>query len=231
MRAGEGQGASPTGWDARLYLLWILYNSIAFVTVLTAGFVLTWFGADVLHLTSSNHHTLVALLVATLGALLFGVVLGVLQWLVIRRRADVLRRRWVIANIGPALLGWVLVIMPAVISAENSHQTVSTAYLLAASQTLALGPLLAVSQAAVLRRYTTRWPWWIGVNLASWLVVDLFAYLLSHHFTSLNYARGDGSIAEVYLMLIVTTPLTGRGLLWVLAPSAVTAPNRRPAAR
>lgn len=220
MRAGEGQPASSTGWDARLYWLWILYNSIAFVTVLTTGFVLTWFGADVLHLTLSNPHTPVALLVAGVGALLFGGVLGVLQWLVIRDRAALVRRRWVIASIGPALLGWIVVIVPAVISAQNSHQSVSTAYLLAASQTLALGPLLAVSQAVVLRQCTTRWAWWIGVNLASWLTVDLFVYVLSRHFTSLNYARGDGSIAQVYLMLIVTTPLTGRGLLWVLAPSA-----------
>lgn len=36
---------------------------------------------------------------------------------------------------------------------------------------------------------------------------------------------GHGSIAEVYLTLIATTPLTGRALLWVLAPSAQTRPE------
>jgi hypothetical protein len=41
------------------------------------------------------------------------------------------------------------------------------------SQTLALGPLLGLSQALVLRKYTRRWAWWIGANLASWLIVDL----------------------------------------------------------
>ena len=43
----------------------------------------------------------------------------------------------------------------------------------------------------------------------------------------LNVLTGDGSIAEVYLTLIATTPLTGRALLWVLAPSP-QAPHRHP---
>ena len=40
-------------------------------------------------------------------------------------------------------------------------------------------------------------------------------------FGGLNVLTGNGSIAEVYLSLIATTPLTGRMLLWVLAPSAL----------
>jgi hypothetical protein len=40
-----------------------------------------------------------------------------------------------VASVGPALLGWLFVIMPAVISAQDSGASVSGAYLLAASQT------------------------------------------------------------------------------------------------
>jgi hypothetical protein len=109
----------------------------------------------------------------------------------------------------------------AVISAQDSGASVSGAYLLAASQTLALGPLLGLSQAAVLRGYTRRWVWWIAANIASWLIVDAVFYLLSRWFDALDFTRNDGSVAQVYLMLIATTPLTGRMLLWVLAPSAV----------
>jgi hypothetical protein len=61
---------------------------------------------------------------------LFGGVLGALQWLVVRERVPVPRRRWIVANIGPALLAWLLVILPAVINAQNSQEDVSTAYLL-----------------------------------------------------------------------------------------------------
>lgn len=144
-----------------------------------------------------------------------------MQWLVVRERVPVSRRRWIVANIGPALLAWLLVILPAVINAQNSQEDVSTAYLLAASQALALGPLLGLSQSLVLREVTSRWAWWIGANLLSWLVVNAAILLLSRLVGGLNVITGNGSIAEVYLSLIATTPLTGRMLLWVLAPSAL----------
>ena len=125
------------------------------------------------------------------------------------------------ANVGPALLGWLLVIIPAVITAEEADTSVSGAYLLAASQTLALGPLLGLSQAVVLRGYTSRWAWWIAANLVSWFVVDAVFYVLSGWIDALDFTRHDGSVVQVYLMLIASTPLTGRMLLWVLAPSAL----------
>ncbi|MFE1876436.1 hypothetical protein ACFW9N_37185 [Streptomyces sp. NPDC059496] len=46
-------------------------------------------------------------------------------------------------------------------------------------QSLALGPLLGLSQSLVLRKVTGRWKWWIGANLASWLIVDIILLLLS----------------------------------------------------
>jgi hypothetical protein len=213
-------GMPPSGWSARLYWLWILYNSVAFVVVLTAVAVLAWIGADVLHLSWDDRGKVAALLVATLGALLFGGVLGALQWQVVRQRAPVPRKRWIVANVGPALVGWLIVIIPAVTSAEESGTSVSGAYLLAASQTLALGPLLGLSQASVLRPYTRRWAWWIGANIGSWLIVDALFLLLSSWFDGLDLTQHDGSVVQVYLMLIATTPLTGRALLWVLAPTA-----------
>jgi hypothetical protein len=219
---------ASNGFSARLYWRWILYNSVAFVVVLTAVAVLAWISADLLHLELTNESKLVALVVATLGAVLFGGVLGSLQWLVIRERVPVPRRKWIVASVGPALLGWLFVIMPAVISAQDSNTDVSGAYLLAASQTLALGPLLGLSQASVLRPYTRRWAWWIAANIVSWVIVDAAFYLLSRWFDGLDFTRHDGSVAQVYLMLILATPLTGRMLLWVLTPSAVI--SQQPAA-
>ncbi|MFE0653842.1 hypothetical protein ACFVZH_35300 [Streptomyces sp. NPDC059534] len=219
------KSASPSGWDARLYWQWIGYNTIAFVIVLTVGFVLALVGSDALNLKLVSRHLVVALVIATLGAILFGGALGALQWLVVRRRVPIPRKVWITANVGPALLAWLLVIMPAVITAQESGDDVSTAYLLAASQSLALGPLLGLSQAMVLRKVTSRWAWWIGANLASWLIVDAVIYLLSRLSGDLDVLTGKGSVIEVYLTLIATTPLTGRALLWVLAPSALTVPT------
>ncbi|MFC8452566.1 hypothetical protein [Kitasatospora sp. NPDC057223] len=226
--SGTGPRAIPaSGWDPRLYWLWILYNTLAFVTVLTVGFLLAVLGSNVFHLSLASGRTLVALLIATLGAILFGGVLGSLQWQIVRQRVPVTRKAWITANIGPALLAWLLVIMPAVIDAQNTDKNASTAYLLAASQSLALGPLLGLSQSTVLRPVTRRWGWWIGANLASWLIVDALVLLLAHFAAGPDVITADGSIAEVYLTLIATTPLTGRALLWVLAPSALT-PTPRP---
>jgi hypothetical protein len=216
---------APSGWSTRLYWQWIVYNSVAFVVVLTAVLVVSWIGADVLHLTVANRSWILALLVATAGAVLFGVVLGALQWRVIHQRVPVDRKRWIVANVGPALLGWLIVIIPTVTTAEDSGTSITGAYLLAASQTLALGPLLGLSQAAVLRGFTRRWAWWIAANIVSWLIVDAVFYVLSQWFDALDFTRQDGSVAQVYLMLIASTPLTGRMLLWVLAPSALLSPE------
>uniref|UniRef100_A0AAU3HWH8 Uncharacterized protein n=1 Tax=Streptomyces sp. NBC_01393 TaxID=2903851 RepID=A0AAU3HWH8_9ACTN len=64
---------SASGWDTRLYWQWIGYNTIAFVTVLTAGFVLALLGSDALHLDLASGHVLVALLIATSGPSCSGV--------------------------------------------------------------------------------------------------------------------------------------------------------------
>lgn len=99
---------------------------------------------------------------------------------------------------------------------------------MAAGQSLAPGPLLGLSQSMVLRAVTRRWAWWIGANLASWLIVDAAVYLLAELFGGADVLTAEGSIAEVYPTLIATTPLTGRALLWVLAPGALI-PATRPA--
>ncbi|WP_282944094.1 hypothetical protein [Cellulomonas endometrii] len=223
--------APSTGWSTRLYWQWILNNTVAFVVVLTAVGLLSWIGTNVLDLSWADRGGIAALLIATAGALLFGYVLGALQWQVIRQRTPIPRRRWVMANVGPALLGWLLVIIPAVTTAQDSGTSVNGAYLLAASQTLALGPLLGLSQAAALRSHTSRWAWWILANIGSWIIVDAVFYLLSSWLGRPDFARHDGSVAEVYLMLIATTPLTGRMLLWVLAPQAALGPEQRVTAR
>ena len=60
--SGSGQPAvSANGWNTRLYWLWIWYNAIAFVTVLTAGFLLALLSSNVLHLSLASGHVVVAL--------------------------------------------------------------------------------------------------------------------------------------------------------------------------
>ena len=144
--SGEDRRAvSTSGWDAPVLALDLVQLS-RLHRLATAVSVLVWLTADVLNLAVANRSMISALLVATFGALLFGTVLGSLQWLVVRERLPIPRRQWIVANVGPALVGWLLVIMPAVIQAQNTDADVGLAYMLAVSQTLALGPLLGLSQ-------------------------------------------------------------------------------------
>ena len=211
--------SEPLGWQARLFREWVLYNAIAFTIVLGTVYLLAATSLDVTE--QAVGHIVATLLIAFSGALVYAAVLGSLQWRVLRRRIPIPRRRWISACLGPGLLAWLAIVLPSVTHAATSGGDVQVAYLLAVSQALAFGPLLGLSQALMLRRYTSRWAWWIAANVVSWLVVDAAVYLLSLVFGGLDFLRDDGSAAEVYAMLLLTTPLTGRWVLWVTAKDAI----------
>lgn len=214
--------SEPLGWHARLFRQWVLYNALAFTIILATVYLLAGTSLDLTKQAAG--HIVATLLIALAGALLYSVVLGSLQWRVIRERISIPRRRWIMTCVGPGLLAWLLIVLPPVIHTATSDGNVQVAYLTSVSQALALGPLLGLSQAFALRPYTSRWAWWIAANVVSWLVVDAVIYLLSLIFGGLNFVRGDGSSVEVYVMLLLTTPLTGRWLLWVTAQPALKSP-------
>ncbi len=216
------------GWSARLYWQWILYNTIAFVVVLTTVAVLSWIGADILQLSWANRSPVAALLVATTGAVLFGWVLGALQWQIVRQRVPVPRRKWIVANVGPALLGWLLVIIPAITTAQDSGTSVTGAYLLAASQTLALGPLLGAvpgvgpaSPYPPLGRMDRCQHRLLGHRRRRVLAPFVLARHLRPH-ASRRLRRGGIPDAHRH-----HTP-DRRMLLWVLAPAATTTEHQHP---
>lgn len=211
--------SEPLGWQARLFREWVLYNAVAFTIVLGTVYLLAATSLDVTE--QAVGHVVASLLIAFSGAFVYAAVLGSLQWRVLRQRITIPRRRWISACLGPGLLAWIAIVLPSVTHAATSGGDVQVAYLLAVSQALAFGPLLGLSQALMLRPYTSRWAWWIAANVVSWLVVDAAVYLLSLVFGGLDFLRDDGSAAEVYGMLLLTTPLTGRWVLWVTAKDAV----------
>jgi hypothetical protein len=53
--------------------------------------------------------------------------------------------------------------------------------------------------------------------------------LVSLIFGGFDFARGNGSPLEAYLILLAATPLSGRWMLWVTAPDA-TVPVTEPGA-
>lgn len=206
-----------SGWDARLWASWALYTALAYTVILAIIWALTSLN---LHLTrvAVTHRAVGTLLIASGGAALYGAVLGRLQWRVLRRRVPIARRRWVGACVVPALIAWIVVVVPAGISADTSGHNLRVAYLLAVSQALALGPLIGFAQARALKPYTERSKWWIAANLVSYLVVYAVFYLLSMIFGGFDFLEGEGTPLEAYIVLITTTPISGRWLLWITAP-------------
>ncbi len=214
------------GWNKRLWLDWALANAVAYTVILLFIYGMETFSLDESTTVDLKGNTVAQLLVATVGALIYGVILGRLQWRVIRERVAIPRRSWVVACVVPALISWVVIVVPAATNASGSDGELRTAYFLAVSQALALGPLLGISQAKWLRPHTRRWAWWIGGNIASYLVVGAVFYVLSLVFSGFDFTDGRGSPLEAYIALLLTTPLSGRILLWVTAPSALTGASK-----
>jgi hypothetical protein len=212
-----------TGWDARLWRLWTFSTALAYTLILAVVLCLTSLDLDVTGV-ALDHRFVGTLLIATSGAVLYGAVLGALQWRVLRERLSIPRRAWVMAGVPPALIVWIVVVAPAAINAGSSGGDVRAAYFLAISQALALGPLIGLSQARALQPYTERWKWWIAANLVSWLLVHAVFLLVSLLFGAFDFAHGEGSPLQAYLLLIAATPLSARWLLWVTAPAARTRP-------
>ncbi len=209
-----------TGWDPLLWRSWALHTALAYTVILAIIWLVPSLGIDFTHV-AVDHTAVGTLLIATAGAALYGIVLGALQWRVLRHRISIARRKWVSAAGVPALVVWIIVVVPAGVSADRSGHDLRVAYFLAVSQALALGPLLGFAQATALKPYTDRWKWWIAANIVSYLVVYAIFYLASLIFGSFDFVDGHGTPLEAYIVLIATTPISGRWLLWVTAPAAL----------
>ena len=90
--------SEPLGWQARLYRHWVLYNALAFTIILATVYILSGLGLGVTRQAAG--HIVASLLIAVTGALIYGVVLGSLQWRVLRQRIPIPRRKWIISCLG-----------------------------------------------------------------------------------------------------------------------------------
>src|SRR5205085_520622 len=87
-------------------------------------------------------------------------------------------------------------------------------------QALAVGAVLGFGQSWALRPYTSRWAWWMAATVLSYVIVAGVVYLMSLVFGGLDFTNNDVSTWELFVILLLTTPLSGRALLWVTAPTA-----------
>ncbi len=155
---------------------WVLANGVG--ELLGLGFGALASLPLQLRLESALPTVAAALVAAVVFAVLEGVIVGGLQWRVLRERAPAIAARaWVGATMLGGLIAWLAVSLPFALmqddatSAEGATEPALVLQLaMMALAGLAAGPVLGGTQALVLRR-VTRHPWaWVWANARAWAV-------------------------------------------------------------
>lgn len=220
-------GGAGAWWDWRLFGQWILVNGVAFVVVPLAGIAVEQLASAATKDIVGNHRYLVIVVIAVVGSVFQGLVVGRWQWRLLRRRAPRLRsRRWVLATLAPAFVLWLLVIAPHAADLLAKGGDTLAVFRQGFIQALVLGPLIGVSQATALRGHTRRWAWWAAANVTAYLsgaALHELALWLEHEL-SLPARPTD-------FFPVAAFAIHGAWMLWVTAPQAVSAASpARPAA-
>nr|AHM02039.1 hypothetical protein Tery_2651 [uncultured miscellaneous Crenarchaeota group] len=114
-----------------------------------------------------------------------GAVVGLAQWLVLRRRLpEVSRRSWIWATVAGAATAWLLGMLPSTIMSfigggggAMPEPEGAGVYVMAAGMGLLLGAILAAPQWRVLRRQVHGAGWWIPANSAAWAAAMPLTFL------------------------------------------------------
>lgn len=170
-----------------------------------------------------------ALIMILAGTFLEGVVVGAAQWTVLHRAILQLHwQKWIGATAVGAFTAWLLGMIPSTLMAlAETEEAVATAqpeinnlvlFSLAALMGLVLGPILALPQWLVLRRYVENAFWWIPANALAWMVGMVLV------FVGINLVPAEGITATVILGVAITLLLAGicvgaihgLALIWLL---------------
>jgi hypothetical protein len=220
------QTGSGTGswWDGRLFGMWILVNSVAFLVIPVVAILLEWLASAATHDLVHDRRPLAVLIIAAVGAGTQGVILGGWQWRLLRRRVPELqRRRWVMATLVPAFFVWLAVISPAAVDILARGGDTLAAFGNGIVQALVLGPLIGLSQATAFRGHTTRWAWWLAANVVTYLSGAGLYEFGSWLQQALSL---PGRIPAFFP--VVAIAIHGAFMLWVTAPAAITAAGPAP---
>lgn len=198
--------ALQSKWDWGLWLRWVLANTVGEVVGLGASAVV---GAGLAWAITAATGSFAGLAMA--GAMILvgtfeGTVVGIAQWLVLRRPLpDIRARAWILVTAAGAFVAWVLGMLPSTLmdlmgpaSTEAGGPDMAAMsdllrYTLAAGMGSVLGPILGFPQWLVLRRHVSKAGWWIPANAVGWALgmVAVFA------------GAGSPLLANASLMTIV----------------------------
>lgn len=200
---------APAPWQ--LWRQWVAANSLAELVGLGGSALL---GVALVQLVGDTAVAVVllALVMILAGTFLEGVIVGWLQWRVLRRPfPTLLRLSWVRATAVGAAIAWTLGMLPSTfmgLSAETTNTPppeVSNAlvYGLAAIMGLVLGPILAIPQWTVLRHYVRQAGWWIPANSLAWAGGMMLI------FVGTSFIPPEGINVSTAVILLITLAAAG----------------------
>jgi len=203
-------------WDWHLFGLWILVNAAAFAVIPLVGGELELLASTAIRNLIHHHRIISILIIAVVGAVVQGTLVGWLQWLVLVRRVPRLQlRTWVIATVVPVFVVWVVVLAPGAIAILGEGGNPLAFFRNGFIQAFVLGPLLGVSQATALRALTSRWAWWFAADVTTYLA----GALLHDLGVWLQHARIVPAHVTPYFP-VAAMVIHGTWMLWVTAPQA-----------
>lgn len=172
--------------DVGFWLRWVAANALGellgLAPIALAGLAL----ARVLAESGGVAAALAAMLIFCILGALEGAVMGLAQWLVLRRRLpEVTRRSWVLATLIGAVAAWLLRVLPSTLGSlfaissglADAQLDGGGVHLRAAAMGAVLGAVLAFPQWRVLRRFVARSAWWLAANALAWGVAMPLIFL------------------------------------------------------
>ena len=171
------RGLDVSSWDWSLWRRWVIANALGELVGLGAAAVA---GVALVKLFEASLDAIASLAGASVMIVLGtfeGLVVGLAQWLVLRRPfPTVSRRAWVLASAVGAFVAWTLGMLPSTLVDFGTHagaappaaMSDTLMYALAAAMGAVLGPILGVPQWLALRRHVRHAAWWIPANAAAW---------------------------------------------------------------
>ncbi|HBY95114.1 MAG TPA: hypothetical protein DEP84_14345 [Chloroflexi bacterium] len=194
-----------------LWLQWVSANSLA--EALGLGSTLAVDFAIVGRLaTPGVLASIAAIVLVTASGAIEGVIVGLLQWSVIRRPFPVVpRRSWVIATVAGAVVAWFFGSLPSTLIDMGGQATdaavqeppAAMVLLLAAAMGVFLGLVLGYPQWRVLRSAVHGAWLWLPANCAAWAVG------MPTIFAAIDLAQRGPSLAGAFATIAVGLLLTG----------------------
>lgn len=160
-----------------LWLRWVGANALAELAGLGATLALDFVIISRIAAARTVAASLAAIVLMTATGAVEGLVVGLLQWSVLRRPfADITRRAWVLATVTGAVVAWFLGSLPSTLmdmgapqgAAPVAEPPLAIVLLLAAGMGFVLGAVLAYPQWRVLRQASAGAWVWVPANCLAW---------------------------------------------------------------